>query len=154
MKKLFLITLLAFTAFQAKAQFEIKLSPIPLLFGSVAFSVEGAVSESFGLDGDLLLLTDDFSDPVLGANFSGKYYFNPSKGIDRFHVGVFIGGIIQESVPGLGFLLGYKWVSKKNVIFELGGGIGRSLDGDSVLGYGKLHLGYRFNGKNKTKSQR
>lgn len=145
MKKLLFILLFAITVFHLKAQVEVKLSPVPLLFGDIALSVEGAVGESFGLDGDLWVGSGDTFDGNVAFNFSGKYYFNPEKRIDKFHVGVFLG--VQNTAPGLGFLIGYKWVSSKNVVFELGGGIGRSLDGEDVLGYFKFHLGYRFNRK-------
>ncbi len=140
MKKRLLIFALSAYMSQLAAQTEIKLSPVPLLFGYVAASVEHGVSESIGIEGDFILVED-----FVGGNVSGKYYFEPVKGIDRFHVGAFIG--IQETV-GIGFLLGYKWVSQKNVIFELGIGVGRSFD-DGVIGYGKLHLGYRFEKKSK-----
>ncbi len=136
--------LLAFALFayvsNLSAQTEIKLSPVPLLFGYVAASVEQGLSESFGVEGDVYFIED-----FLGGSLSGKYYFEPARGIDKFHVGAFIG--IQEAI-GVGFLLGYKWLSRKNVIFEIGAGVGRSFD-DGVIGYGKLHLGYRFEKKPK-----
>ncbi len=138
MKKLLLVCALSVYVSQLAAQTDIKLSPIPLLFGYVAASVEQGLSESIGIEGDFILIED-----FVGGNLSGKYYFEPEKGIDKFHVGVFVG--IQESV-GVGFLAGYKLVSRKNVIFEVGLGIGRSFD-DGVIGYGKLHLGYRFEKK-------
>lgn len=142
MKKLFLLTTCLVLFIRLSAQTEIKLSPIPLLFGYVAVSVEQGIGPSFGLDGSFYYIED-----VNGINLAAKYYFNPEKGIDKFHVGAFVGA--QESAPGLGFLLGYKWVSTKNIIFELGAGLGRSFD-DEVLGYGKFHLGYRFGKKSKS----
>lgn len=149
MKKLLLITLFIAAVSHVKAQFEIKISPIPLLFGGLALSAEGAINESVGLDGDLYVFGSDFdfNNTFVGGNFSAKYYFDPAKGIDKFHVGIFAG--VQESAPGLGFLIGYKWVSRKNIVFEIGAGIGRSFDG-GALGYGKFHLGYRFPKKAKS----
>ncbi|MBL7826770.1 MAG: hypothetical protein JNJ57_09075 [Saprospiraceae bacterium] len=140
MKKLLFTFLAAGIGFQALAQTELKLSPIPLLFGYVALSVEQQINPSFGIDGDLLLL-----DGAFGANISGKYYFDPELGIDKFHIGGFLGAY-QDAGLGIGFLAGYKWVSRKNVVFELGLGVGRGFDLD-VIGYGKLHVGYRFNKK-------
>lgn len=141
MKKFFLVLVSSACLFRLSAQTEVKVSPIPLLFGYVAASVEQGFNPSFGLDASLYYIEESW-----GGNLSAKYYFNPEKGIDKFHVGAFLGA--QESAPGLGFLLGYKWVSTKNVIFELGGGLGRSFD-DTVLGYGKFHIGFRFGKKSK-----
>lgn len=140
MKKIIILSLLLISIARISAQTELKLSPIGLLIPAVAISVETATSESFGLDGDLIVAEDFF-----GFNLSGKYYFNPKSSIDGFHIGAFIGNV-GESV-GVGFLAGHKIVSKKNVTFEFGLGVGRSFDGGGV-GYGKLHMGYRF-GKSK-----
>lgn len=139
MKKFFLSLVLLACVVRMSAQAEIKLSPIPLLFGYVAASFEYGFTPSFGLDGDFYFIED-----LSAVSLSAKYYFNPDKGIDKFHVGAFVGA--AESAPGLGFLLGYKWVSNKNILFELGLGVGRSLD-DGVIGYGKFHMGYRFGKK-------
>lgn len=141
MKKCYLLLVLFAYASILSAQTEVKLSPLPLLFGGVFASVEQGVSPLIGIDADLA-----FVDGYTAFNLSGKYYFNPEKGIDKFHIGAFIG--INDSAPGVGFLLGYKWISRNNIIFELGLGLGRTFD-DGVLGYGKLHIGYRFEKKSK-----
>ena len=141
MKKLLIAATFIFCFVRLNAQTEVKLSPIPLLFGYVAVSVEQQVNPDFGVDLDLYLIEDFF-----GGNLSAKYYFNPDRGIDKFHVGAF-GGVQYESV-GVGFLAGYKWLSRKNITFELGLGIGRSFD-DGAIGYAKFHLGYRFEKKAK-----
>lgn len=138
MKKLLLLPLLLLASLhRMNAQTELKVSPVALLFGGLAFSAEKQINSSFGLDADILAAVDGF-----GANLSGKYYFDPSQGIDRFHIGVFAGGITDNGIGG-GFLAGYKWVSSKRIVFEAGAGVGRTFDG-GVTGYGKLHLGYRF----------
>ena len=139
MKKLFFCLFFGFCAFRMSAQAELKISPVPLLFGYVAASFEYGFTKDFGLEADYYYF-EDFN----AAAISAKYYFNPGSSIDRFHVGAFIGA--AESAPGLGFLLGYKLVSRKNILFELGAGIGRSLD-DSGIGYFKFHIGYRFGKK-------
>lgn len=136
MKNMVLFAVFVLSTQLLSAQVDVKISPIPLLFGVGAVSVEYALAPSWGLDADILAGADFF-----GANLSGKFYFDPQKGIDRFHVGAFIGDL-QGSV-GLGFLVGTKIVSKKRILFEIGVGIGRTLD-DGVIGYGKLHLGYRL----------
>ncbi len=83
MKRSLLVFALFACASHLSAQTEVKLSPIPLLFGYVAASVEQGISKSFGIDGDFILIED-----FVGGNISGKYYFDPEKGIDKFHVGV------------------------------------------------------------------
>ena len=132
---------LAFLSGQLSAQTEIKISPIALLAGVGALSVEQVLTPSWGLDLDVLAGSETFV-----ANFSGKYYFEPRYGADRFHVGIFTG--FQNEALGIGFLAGYKIVSKNRVLFEAGLGVGRSFD-DGLLAYGKLHLGYRFQKKEK-----
>lgn len=87
-----------------------------------------------------------FQEHEFYGNLSGKYYFNPVFNIDGFHVGGYIGG--TESNLGIGFLLGYKFVAKSNILFEVGIGIGTNSTftefSQKSLGYGKLHVGYRF----------
>lgn len=138
MKKLGILPVLLLASLHhLNAQTELKVSPVALLFGGLAFSAEQQITPSFGLDADILAAVDGF-----GANLSGKYYFDPREGIDRFHIGIFAGGITDNGVGG-GFLAGYKWVSSKRIVFEAGVGVGRTFDG-GITGYGKLHLGYRF----------
>lgn len=149
-RKILIGIILLLVFHRTQAQVEVKLSPIPLLFGDVALSVEGGISESFGIDGDIYIGSEVFL-----ANLSGKYYFNPYRGIDRFHVGAFIGynnGFFSEDSgePGIGFLAGTKIVSRKNILFEVGFGVGRSF-GEGAILYGKLHMGYRFNSNSKNK---
>ncbi|MCB0522875.1 MAG: hypothetical protein R3A50_01935 [Saprospiraceae bacterium] len=143
MKKLiiFLLALLSYS--QIHAQAEVKISPVALLFEVVAISVETPVADNFGLDGDII--TSFYGG--FYANLSGKYYFNPKTRIDGFHIGAFLGGGTDTGV-GLGFLLGYKLLSRNNVVFEVGAGVGRGIE-DSILGYGKLHVGYRFGERKK-----
>jgi hypothetical protein len=143
MKKLLFLALFALSMTRITAQTDIKISPVALLFETVAVSVESAVSENFGLDADGVFNAD-----IIGFNLSGKYYFNPKRRIDGFHVGAFVGNFGSEESVGIGFLAGTKILSRKNILFEIGLGLGRSFD-DGVVGYGKLHLGYRFGKKTK-----
>jgi hypothetical protein len=53
---------------------------------------------------------------------------------------------ISKTSLGLGFGLGGKWITKRNILFEVSGGVAR-LFGDedlSVTGKGMLGIGYRF----------
>ena len=53
-------------------------------------------------------------------------------------------------------MVGYKALSKKRVVFEIGGGVGRAFGSDSdieAIPYFNLNLGYRFlSQKNKSKA--
>lgn len=119
-------------------QFEVKLSPL-LLAGVGAVAVEYGINDEFGVEWDGVTAEDGFY-----TYFSGKYYFNPRKGLDRFYGGIFLGGGAEQSA-GLGFLLGTKILSRNNkVLFEIGLGLGRSLSYLGILPAGKLHLGYRI----------
>ena len=122
------------------AQTEVKISPVALLGGLFAISVEQGITDDFGVEADF------YGAIEAGGAFvvSAKYYFNPREGLDRFHAGIYAGGI-SDTGAGVGFLVGTKIVSRKNILFEIGLGIGRTFD-DGFLPYGKLHLGYRFGG--------
>lgn len=127
---------------QVQGQTEVKISPVPLLFGAGLVSVEYGLQESWGLEADGLVAAGAYA-----LIFSGKYYFNPQFGLDRFHIGMFLGGYGGDGSAGagIGFLLGHKWVSAKNVVFELGLGAGRGFSDDiPVVPYAKFHVGYRF----------
>lgn len=120
-----------------QAQTELKISPFALLIPAGAVSLEYGVSESFGVEIDAV--AGGGGGYVTG---NAKYYFNPRAGLDRFHIGMFMSSGVESS-PGIGFLIGSKIVSPKNVLFEFGLGGGRSFDGGGVV-YWKLHVGYRL----------
>ncbi|HMX38702.1 MAG TPA: hypothetical protein PKD78_00180 [Saprospiraceae bacterium] len=137
----------------AFAQFEIKGNPIALLFETVALSAEYSNLDDWGGQADLFTV-DGFG--FLYA--TGKYYLSPKYGADRFHVGAFLGSAFGdgEGNVGIGFMAGYKVMSPKRLIFEIGAGVGRGFAGEdddlSVLPYFNLNLGYRFlEAKNRAK---
>lgn len=142
MKKLFVIfCLLIGLQFQTKAQVDIQLNPIAILFEVVQVTVDVPISRSGSIEGDLVVGDGSFG--IIGL---GKYYMNPKLGADRFYIGGFLGGFVDEG-GGLGFISGYKWVSTQGINFELALGIGRGTGDIEVLPYGKLTVGYRFGGK-------
>jgi len=150
MKNLFLaFCLLAFST-TATAQFEIKSNPIALLFEVGAVSMEYSNLKDWG--GQLDIYAAEDGGVVFG---SAKYYLIPKYGADRFHVGAFVSQPFDGDRLGIGFLIGYKLVSKKRIVFEVGIGAGRLLGDNSsfdVTGYGNLNIGYRFlSAKNKSK---
>lgn len=171
---LFFLTILTIPAY---SQTDITINPIGLLFKSINASAEQSLSESFGLEGSASfnfmsydVLGEDLSSRGFGIRALGKYYFKPEKGTDKFHIGPYA-RIGYNSIDysrdkvgnfrfAIGFYAGYKWVSQKNIIFEIGLGIGRAFvnkysSRDTTItiddwpdfaidATGKLAIGYRF----------
>lgn len=144
MKNLFLFVIAILFSLQLKSQVEISTNPIALLYEVGLFSLDYAANDDWSVGADIAVFSG-------GGVFyiNGKHYFNPRQGADRFFFGSFAGAAGldggDDSGAGLGFLLGYKWMSKKNVTFEIAWGGGRDFkDEIGFLPYAKLHLGYRF----------
>jgi Protein of unknown function (DUF3575) len=192
MKKLILAITLVSTFVNLQAQTELKINPLGALFLSPDVSAEFGISESFGLEPTLgvsffRLTLDGNQFKSTGASYGaqGKYYFSPKQGIDGFYGGVYVRGghsnfktsttvgsgtgttsSSTESFTrdrlGAGFTLGYKWITAKNVVIELGAGLGRKIfnkysnAGQGVNtsnipilnfdGFFKFSVGYRFGG--------
>lgn len=167
----------------ATAQVEVKINPVGLLFSRISANIEFIASDDLGIEGSPFIdfgsldLGDgvDYSTLSFGLMGAGKYYFGPRDGADRFYAGAYVrykGGkytikdgdesdSFTRTRVALGILTGYKWVSQKNVVFEIGFGLGRSIvdnittsDGfsDNVSDIpifnidvvGRLAVGYRF----------
>ena len=145
MKKLCCLIFILTLNVQSYAQkpIEIKTNPFTLLIPESAIfliSAETILSESWGAELDLVVGEFNL------AYVSGKHYFNPKVGGDGFFLGAFAGGILSDETSiGAGFFLGKKWLSSKNVLLDIGIGLGRGSDG--LLPYAKLHVGYRFRSK-------
>ncbi|MBK7939335.1 MAG: DUF3575 domain-containing protein [Lewinellaceae bacterium] len=186
MKKLVLpVFFLLVCLTQNNAQVDVQINPIGILFSSIDVSAEFPVSEDFGIEGALGYDFQNYDiedlkykNNAFGVRAIGKYYFNPEDGRDRWNIGGYLrfasgkssaedAGTGREEVKNtkfaVGFYTGYKWVSRKNVVFELGLGIGRNFvrtfeyeDGTEVDTsdipllnidvLGRLSLGYRFGG--------
>ncbi len=190
MKKLVLpVCLLFILIAQSRAQVDVQINPIGILFSNINATAEFGVSNDFGIEGGLEYNfqnfdVDDFEykNNAIGFRAIGKYYFGPEDGIDRWTIGAYTrfatgtasgddntgGGReeVKNTKFAIGFYTGYKWVSRKNIVFELGLGIGRNFvrtfeyeDGTEVDTsdipllnidiLGRLSLGYRFGGSNK-----
>ncbi len=142
MKKYFLFILLAASIqFQAKAQVDIQVNPIALLFEAVQVSADFGIGQNGSIALDAIGIDGDFA--LFGI---GKYYMNPNLGADRFYIGGFLGAIADEGAA-IGFLAGYKWVSRQGINFEFALGVGRGGGDIEVVPYGKLTVGYRFSKK-------
>lgn len=177
MKTITLSVLFVLFSIPAFCQIDVTVNPLGLLFKNIGVSAEKPIKDNIGLEGTLnfnfnnySVLDEDYKSTGYGIRAIGKYYFNPDKGIDKFNVGPYLrmGGntvkYVSENVKNfriaLGVYAGYKWVSKNNVVFELGLGAGRALvnnyssDDNSfnaadwpILNLdftGKLAIGYRF----------
>lgn len=147
MKKTILIIVTLLFAFQAKAQVEVSANPIALLFEVGVFGIDYNINDDFGIGMDVA-----FGQGGGALYVNGKHYFRPRKGADRFLLGTFLGTVGSldgdDGGAGLGFMFGYKWISRRNITFEWTGGIGRDFSGNGgLLPYGRFNVGYRFNRK-------
>ena len=166
MKKLVLFFTLLSCFTSLKAQTEIKINPIGLLFKSPDISVEFAAKENVGIEPfigisffSLTTTTNGIEDKFTSNGFSygahGKYYFGIDKGIDKFYAGIYLGGgqskfsnsstgtsasSFSRTRLGAGFELGYKWVMSNNFLFECGAGLGRKIINRYSDGTGKADL--------------
>lgn len=194
MKKLFvLIVCVGFLSSSLKAQVDVTINPVGLLFENIRLNIEYGVSQDFGIEGRIAPLFNsssigevNYSSLGLGIGVMGKYYFAPKTSIDGWHVGMYAEGrsnkfeadldgtiIVPEYTNtrlAIGFYGGYKFVSNKNFVFDIGMGFGRNfvnrsvdangnvLDGTDFLilqldYIGKLAIGYRFGGNTSSKSE-
>lgn len=140
MRKLMLaLALFLSTQVLLKAQTDVSVSPFGLLIPALVLTVERPVAEYIGLEGYLLT-----AEGVAVVNLNARYYLNTKLGHDGFNIGFFVGGATELGV-GPGFSFGYKTVSPRGLLFDVGLGLGRSLTNDiGALPYGKLNFGYRF----------
>lgn len=150
MRKLLLTYFVLLSLAKLSAQVDIKLSPLLISGNIFLVSAEMELNDDMGLEANLQSITEDF----FSTTIAYKYYLNPNYGTDRFYVGGFGGFAVFDDVaaPVLGFNFGYKIMSVKGFITEIGGGIGRNLLGDrnGLIPEIKLHFGYRLTG-NKVK---
>ena len=136
---------------QTKAQFDVTVNPIALLFGNFDVAADYAVSEKISVEaavglqfGSNNLLDDEFKYFGIPITIFGKYYFNPDKGADKFYADAWLRFVnrsykyessgssvgfsdYSQTRLGLGFGIGYKVVSGGNFVFDIGFGGGRAL---------------------------
>ena len=184
--KLFnLIAILCVSVFLSKATAQVDLTvyPIGILFGDLSVGADFNLGESLSVEASLGYGAGKESGlkyssiPVTGVL---KYYFNPDRGCDKFYADAFLKfinrgykdkdandgieyGDYTQARFGFGLGLGYKVVSKKGIIFDIGFGVGRAIvdntkfddsngnniavDWPEIMFQGKLGVGYRFGGK-------
>ena len=135
----------------AQEKIEVKLNPLGIIFGSPElvgeyflterFSAKLALSAEMGKYG--AVSTDDYNPKKsgFGIMLSGRYYFEPEEGNDRWFTGLYLRnktfnvkddssttyGEFQRKVTAAGILVGKKWVTSNNITFELALGLGRPI---------------------------
>lgn len=175
------------TAFALHAQVDLTTNPVNLIFGNLNAGADMKVQENFSLEANVAYSKGNYWGLVdkretVPVNLIAKYYFNPKNGADGFYADGFARFVNRrvtatykgdnENIPdelnytrnqvGLGVGLGYKVVSQKGFVFDIGTGIGRAVyhkDKINVseqdykipslikaMGYFKIGLGYRFGG--------
>jgi len=160
MKKFLLLPVFLFFVSAAQSQVDVKINPLGLLFSSPDLSGEYIINESFGVELSLgavygfvaasRLLERDLwlSKSGYRIRLSGKYYFRPVNGGDRFYAGAYLGPRSQsisgdveayngdvgytQSAFSAGILAGYKWAADNGLIFEIGLGLGRAFGSKTV----------------------
>lgn len=146
MRKLLLVFAVLFS-FNAKAQIDLSVNPVLLLFSNFDFAAEYRATTNWGLElspgigfSNYSIGNLDYKSTGFGARFIAKYYFGPEKSCDKWNIGPYIkygtntyrasdsnGQIKVTSTKfAVGFYTGYKWAFDNNLVFELGFGLGRA----------------------------
>lgn len=167
MKKTFLVLIIMLTfLFQSNAQIDVTTNPIGILFNSYTLAVDYHTSPDWSFGGDVRIKTAGLLTGSRSSFYANaKHYFNPLSDAKMFYVGMFLGGRSIESniflgienrtinTYGGGFMLGYKLVSRKSFIVDVGGGLGRGFSNkvsnavgtyEISLFYFRANVGYRF----------
>jgi hypothetical protein len=128
----------------ARAQVDVTLNPIGLLFGDLSLGADFVITNNFSVEGTLGFGSNKISEVKgnnLGLSAIGKYYFNPKEGADRFYADAFLRFVNRKwnyddnstfadytsTRFGLGFGIGYKVVSSGGFVFDLNLGAGRAI---------------------------
>ncbi len=176
-KKLMILSAFMMFATMGFSQFEVKTNPIGLLFGQIPIAVEYIINDNIGVEveagfnfGNSTLVDADYVGIVSIASF--KYYFSPKMGADNIYAFPYFRFVNRslsyndtdftgnQTAIGAGFGLGYKWVSDKGILVDIGLGLGKNFSNEmtsndptftdtdinfiSLNGVGRLSIGYRF----------
>ena len=184
MKLLKIFGLLAFLTLgtlTTQAQVDATINPINAIWGKYSLGADITLSQNLSIEPTISILSKETGDGKytgIPANLFLKYYFNPSNGADRFYVDVWARYVnrkfdydpenievysnFDQNRFGVGFGIGYKVVSQKGFVFDIGFGTGRAIIDDTnytnsdlqrenidwpeIMFAGKLGIGYRFGG--------
>ncbi|GEM_PF-2566888 len=142
MKKNLLVILffLALSPVGLRAQYEVGLNPISILWGYPQLGFEKGLKNDFAFEVNTTLGVKA-SLLLVGIN----YYFSPKRAFDGFGIGA---GLHLNSEKGVGivFRVKYRWIGKGPISLAVSGALGRALNGE-VTGQGTFLVGYRFAGK-------
>lgn len=161
-------------------QNEIKINGLFLILGAFEGSYERILNEESGVGVSVLFLLDKQSDiesafsispyyrfyfgekPAAGFFIEGFVNYQTSTRATALYLSNGFNGYSQnftEKINGFGFGLqiGGKWITKKGILFEVNGGVGRLLSinssienrtfssSDKIIGRAAITIGYRFN---------
>lgn len=147
--------LLCFIAFsfvnESKAQVDVTINPIGLLFGNFNVGADFMISDQISIEPTIGIgygstgisgIDSEYKYFSLPVTVFGKYYFNPDDGADKFYADAWLRfvnrsytydgdgttyGDYSQTRFGLGFGIGYKIVANSGLVFDIGFGAGRSL---------------------------
>jgi hypothetical protein len=170
------------------AQFDVSIHPLPLIRSDINISLEYRASDEIGIELTPQLEFDGynrysapgsnrirFNSVGFGARLIGKYYLMPAKGCNKWIIGPYLkfrqttekqegiasGTNFTGTRYAVGFYSGYKFVSRRKIIMEIGMGLGRAfISEEDSINYGaqnfidignvnidataNLTVGYRF----------
>lgn len=128
----------------SNAQIDVTINPIGILFGDISVGADFGLSENLSVEAGVGFGSGD----QLGADWSnlnftgtGKYYFNPKHGADKFYADLFLrftnrkyewgddffgNANYKQTRFGAGFGIGYKIVSNGGFVFDINLGAGRA----------------------------
>lgn len=160
-KTIFILSIFLSLNFQTTAQVELKLNPPGALYGIYQAGIEFPINANAGIEMEIIHFVPTEDEIIIGVIYHRRYYFKPDYGRDRIYIGIFAGAIGSGLLGrrgvyflgGGGFEAGYKWLGKRNILFELGLGIGAggSLEVFGPFPYARIMVGYRFPSKEKKK---
>ncbi len=172
MKKLFLLLVTITVSFvysqeQTSAyarKNELKLNAAALVAGAFEVSYERIIDDESAFGISLFAAADDDIENKFMLTPYYRYYFGKKPAAGFFAEGFGSLNTYQDNLDffsinfkpekttdfALGFGLGGKWITKKGVVFEIYGGVGRNLfNSDNsdfqVINRGGISVGYRFN---------
>lgn len=148
MKKVISVFTFSLIAIMVSAQVDVTLNPLGALFGNPDVAVEIGASENFGVEvglgtnlGTTNIFDVEYKRSGISGFLAGKYYFNPDENTEGFNIGAYTRfknlkreasseehklNTYKRTKLGVGVVIGWKWVTKNNIVMELDLGGGRN----------------------------
>jgi hypothetical protein len=127
---------------------DVTVNPIGLLFGGLSAGADFVLTENVSIEGSIGIRNGDngltnlkyYNLPITAT---GKYYFNPKRGADKFYADAFMRFVTRgysvddkdvgttyaeysQTRFGFGFGIGFKAASGKGLVFDINLGVGRA----------------------------